>query len=127
MLIEEHKNLSVIYNVCLCSVFSWVNGVDLNQFSALKSPKHFTWQLTQYEFVELIGQNTLFNVDSGGSDSKESACSAGDLGSIPRLGGFPGWGNGYPLQSSCLQNPMDRGVWWAPVHGVAESQTQVID
>ena len=38
--------------------------VDLNQFSALKSPKHFTWQLTQYKFVELIGQNTFFNVDS---------------------------------------------------------------
>ena len=47
----------------------------------------------------------------GGSAGKESACSAGDLGSIPRLGRSPGEGNGYPLQYSCLENSMDRGVW----------------
>ena len=56
---------------------------------------------------------------SGGSDGKESACSAGDLGSIPGLGRSPGEGNGNPLQYSCLENPMDRGAWWATVHGVA--------
>ena len=50
---------------------------------------------------------------------KESACSAGDLGWIPWLGGFPGEGNGNPLQCSCLEKPMDRGAWWATVHGVA--------
>ena len=58
--------------------------------------------------------------------SKESACSAGDAGgtgSIPGLGRFPGEGNGYPLQYSCLDNPMDRGARWATVHGIAESQT----
>jgi len=42
---------------------------------------------------------------------KESACSAGDLGSIPRLGKSPGEGNGNPLQYHCLENPMDRGAW----------------
>ena len=47
---------------------------------------------------------------SGGSGSKESACSAGDLGSIPGSGRSPGGGNGNPLQCSCLENPMDRGV-----------------
>ena len=57
----------------------------------------------------------------GGSDSKESACNAGDPGSIPELGRSPGEGNGYPLQYSCLENFVDRGVWWAIVHGVAES------
>ena len=45
----------------------------------------------------------------GGSDGKESACNAGDLGSIPRFGRSPGERNGYPLQYSCLENPMDRG------------------
>ena len=45
-----------------------------------------------------------------GSDGKESACNAGDLGSIPRSGRSPGEGNGYPLQYSCLQNSMDRGT-----------------
>ena len=47
----------------------------------------------------------------GGLDGKESACSVGDLGSIPGLGRSSGEGNGYPLQYSCLENPMDRGAW----------------
>ena len=50
-------------------------------------------------------------IEFGGSDSKESACSAGDLGSIPESGRCPGEGNGNPLQYSCLENPMDRGAW----------------
>ena len=53
------------------------------------------------------------------SVGKESACNAGDLGSIPRLGRSPGEGNGNPLQYSCLENPTDRGAWQATVHGVA--------
>ena len=57
---------------------------------------------------------------SGGSDSKESTCNAGDPGSIPGSGRFPGEGNGNPLQKSWLENPMDRGVWWATVHEAAE-------
>ena len=51
--------------------------------------------------------------------SKESACNAGDQGSIPGLGRSPEEGNGNPLQHSCLENPMDRGAWWTTVHGVA--------
>ena len=58
----------------------------------------------------------------GGSDSKKSACSPGDLGSILGLGRSPGGEHGNPLQDSCLENPMDRGPWKATVHGVAESQ-----
>ena len=42
---------------------------------------------------------------------------AGDLGSIPGSGRFPGEGNGNPLQYSCLENPTDGGAWWATVHG----------
>ena len=53
------------------------------------------------------------------SVGKESACNAGDLNSIPGLGRSPGEGNGNPLQCSCLENPMDRGAWWAIVHGTA--------
>ena len=58
-----------------------------------------------------------------GSDSEESACNSGDLGLISRSGRFPGEGIGYPLQYSCLENPTDRGVSWATIHGVAKSQT----
>ena len=57
----------------------------------------------------------------GGSNGKESACSAGDLGSIP------GEGNVYPVQYSYLENSMDRGAWWVTVHGVTKSQTRLSD
>ena len=53
--------------------------------------------------------------------------SAGDAGSIPGLERSPGEGNGNPLQYSCLENPMDRGDWWATVHGVTKSQTGLSD
>ena len=53
------------------------------------------------------------------SVGKESACNAGDLGSIPGSGRSPGEGNGNPLQYSCLVNPMDRGAWQAAVRGIA--------
>ena len=59
----------------------------------------------------------------GGSEGKESACNAGDLGSIPGLGRFPGEGNGNALQYFFLEIPMDRGAWWAIVHGVGKIQT----
>ena len=58
-----------------------------------------------------------------GSDDRESACNAGDPGSTPALGRSPGEGNGYPLQYSCLENPMDRGAWRATVPGVMKSWT----
>ena len=57
----------------------------------------------------------------GGPESKESACKAGDLGSIPGLGKSPGERNGYPLQCSCLENSMDRGAW--PAMGRKELDT----
>ena len=57
----------------------------------------------------------------GGSDGKESACSVGDLGSIPALGRSPGGEHGSLLQYSCLENPTVRGAWWAMVYRVAEA------
>ena len=56
----------------------------------------------------------------GGSDGKESACNAGDPSSIPGSGRSPGEGNGYPLQYSCLEDPMDSGAWRATAHGVTK-------
>ena len=58
-----------------------------------------------------------------GSDGKESACNAGEPALIPGSERSPGEGNGYPLQYSCLGNPMDRGAWRATVQRVAKSQT----
>ena len=56
---------------------------------------------------------------------KESTCNVGNEDSIPWLGIFPGEGNGNPLQYSCLENPMDRGAWWATVHGITKNRTRL--
>ena len=63
----------------------------------------------------------------GGSDGKESACNAGDPGSIPGWEIYPGERNGNPFQYSCLENSMDRGAWQPTVHGMEKSQTQPSD
>ena len=76
--------------------------------------KYLEWKVKDLE---------LNSVCSEGSASKESACSTGDLGSIPGSGRFPGGGHDNPLQHSCLEHPMDREAWWAAVHGVTKSQT----
>ena len=54
---------------------------------------------------------------------KNLPANAGDTGSIPGSGRLPGEGNGNPLQYYCLENPVDRGAWWATVHGVADRWT----
>ena len=64
---------------------------------------------------------------SGGSDGKESTCNVGDPGSTSGLGRSPGEGQGNPFQYSCLENPMDRGAWWATVFRVKKSWTQLSD
>ena len=75
--------------------------------------------------MRVLGGNTTISPFSwdfpSGSEGKESAYSVGDLGLMPGLGRSPGERNGCPLQYSCLRNPMDRGAWWATVHGVAKS------
>ena len=73
--------------------------------------------------IDQLGEYYPLNGLPCGSEVNASACNAGDLGSIPGSGRYPGEGNGNPLQYSCLENPMDRGAWWATVHGVAKSQT----
>ena len=86
----------------------------------------FTWISSWYSKFDIFQINLLspelnsFGAFPGGSDGKESASSAGDLGSVPGLGRSSGEGNGNPLQYSCLQNSMDRGAWQGTVHGVAK-------
>ena len=60
---------------------------------------------------------------SGGSVGKESACNSGDPGFIPESERSPGEGNGNPLHPSCLENPMNRGAWWATAMGSQELET----
>ena len=81
-----------------------------------------------WSVLKIIGWSVFFllicrHFFSDGSDGKESGCNVGDLGSILGLGRSPGEENGYPLQSSCLEKFMDRGVQWSTVHCVEKSQT----
>ena len=79
-----------------------------------------------HSVTQMTGSISVFTSKKhfpGGSDGKESACHAGDPGSIPGLGRSPGEGNGNPLQYSCLENSIDRGAWQATVHGVVKSRT----
>ena len=78
--------------------------------------------LTDNEYSSYSDVDTYL-VFHGTSDGKESACNEGNLDLIPGLGRFPGEENGNPHQYSCLENPKDRGVWWATVHGVMKSWT----
>ena len=61
----------------------------------------------------------------GASEGKESACNAEDMSLIPGLGRFPGGEHGNSFQYSCLENPVERGAWWATVHRVTKNQTQL--
>ena len=72
-----------------------------------------------------ISHSFIHSAVVGGSDSKDSACNVGDLGSILGLGRCPGEGNGYSFQYSCLENLTDRGVSQAIAHGVIKSQTRL--
>ena len=76
-----------------------------------------------WQWILYLSTTPSFPLSSVG---KESACNAGDLGSVPGLGRSPGEGNGNPLQHSCLENPMDRGAWWATVMGLQRGRHDVV-
>ena len=79
-------------------------------------PRHFRLPEMFFNLVHI-------HLFPGSSDGKESACSAGDSGSIPGSGRSLGGGNGHPLQYSCVENSVDKGAWRGTVHGDAESDT----
>ena len=81
-----------------------------------------TWMIQGF-FTSIL----LFQDFPGGSEGKASVYNEGDPGSIPGSGWSPGEGNGNPLQYSCLENPMDGGIWSATVHGVGKSWTWLSD
>ena len=78
---------------------------------------------TKQEMGASLVAQLVKNLPACSSVGKESACNAGNLGSIPKLGRSPGGGNGNPLHYSCLEHPTDRGAWQATVHGVARLDT----
>ena len=102
-------NLLIWFLLIIIECYFWGHGSRKNKVWDKHDKRIFNQRITQHRGFP------------GGSDGKKSACSAGDLGLIPCSRRSPGEGNGDPLQYSCLDN------WWATVHGVAKSQTQLSD
>ena len=93
----------------------------------LKGHSIWTHKCNQATLRSLVFKHDYTNTEiaPSGMDGKESACNAGDPGSIPSSGRSSGEGNGCPLWYSCLENPMDREAWWATVHVVAKGRTRL--
>ena len=109
-------------SVCFSFQFT-INVYLLNASKALPrglSGKESTCQCRRCRFNPWVWEDPL---EKEVATHSESACNAGDPGSIPGSGRCPRERNIYPLQYSCLENPMDRGAWWATVHGIAKSWT----
>ena len=132
--LEENRYVNT--QICKCVYTTYVHtslGPTTNQLN--QSHWWWFWQETSATVQDpqrywCLGQAGVLPecvvIDfPGGSDGKESACDAGDSGSIPGSGRSPGEGNDYQLQFSCLENSTDRGTWWSTVHGVSESWTWV--
>ena len=91
-------------------------------------PPHFEdtfWYKSLLKYTLILSVKLVMMGFSGGANDKEYAFNAGDLGLIPGLGRSSGERNDCLLQYSCLENFMDRGAWWATVHGVTKSQTRL--
>ena len=110
---EDYMNY---FNSRDCNVVPWKKkNIYITKFSNIRKNKEPGSQKAHNFFPTLPLP--------GGSGRKQSACNAGDMGSIHRSGRSLGRENGHPLQDSCLENPMDREAWWATIHEVAESDT----
>ena len=118
-----HKNINNMYvdyiqlNIDIMSVFRQEERRGrILTFMNVNRVGHYIWSII-----------CLISGFPGGSDGEESTCNIGNLGLIPASGRSSGEGNGYPLQYSCLENPMDRGAWRATVPGVTKRQTWLRD
>ena len=106
------------------------SGLKKNKkYFEMYEDEYTTWQKLRNSVKTMCGENYYLWIPKRppwcltGKESTSNAGDAGDMGLISGLGRFPGGRNGNPLQYSCLDNPLDRGTWWATVHGVTTSQT----
>ena len=100
--------------------------LDCKEIQSVHSEGDEPWDFFGRNDAKELERNFIVLGFPGGSAGKESACNAGDLGSIPGLGRSPGEENGKPRQYSCLENSMDRGAWRDTVHGVARVRHNLV-
>ena len=135
--LPQPHGTSAVTSTILKAMCLWTHGVLCLDCSLGFKPLITTFQPEKFSFSPLyVGQmkpsHSCFWIllcwvrgFPGCSDSKELACNAGDLGWIPGFGRSLREGTGYPLQGSCQENSIDRGVWWVTVHGVTKSRTRL--
>ena len=113
--LNHNKNLRWVLFLVLVELFPAPHLISHNASTSVRGqgPSYLWWQRWASQ-VALVAKNP-----------PASAGDIRDAGSIPGSGRPPGGGHGNPLQSSCLENPMDRGGWWATFHRVAKSQTRL--
>ena len=116
------KDLANVFLTCLIEVQLMYKVVLVSAVQQSDSDYTFIYVLSHTLFYYDLSQDTYWGFPDS-SAGKESACSAGDLGSIPGLGRPPGGRNGYPLQYSCLENSVVGGAWYVTVHRVTKSRT----
>ena len=114
----EQQTGSKLGKECIKAVYCYPAYLTSMQSISCEMPEWMTLE------SRLVGEISGF---PGGSDSKESACNAGDLSSIPGLERSPGGGHGNPRQCSCLENPHEQKSLWTTVQGVTKSWTQLTD
>ena len=114
--------------------FFWQQSIYVSYLEFCVGDLLIVPHLCIYSYMHIIIELCVFTLYftyvcdfPGGSEGKASAYNVEDLGSIPGSGRSPEEGNGGPHQCSCLENPMDRGAWWAIVYGVAKSWTRLSD
>ena len=112
-LTRELSEMDLLGRVC-CYCFRSIYSLSFHLHFTLDEQKKLHWENRGKETQQF---STTVSTFPCGSADKESTCNAGDPGLIPVLGRFPGEGNHYPLQYSCLENSMDRGAWRSTVHG----------
>ena len=131
VILPDNFDNSIYYSLCLYCVPSAYQG-----FPGSSDGKKVYLQCRRPQLDSWVGKISwrrdrlpipVFLGISGGSACKESACNAGDLGSVPGLRRSPGVGNDNLLQYYCVENSMGRGAWQATVHGVVKSQTRLND
>ena len=116
LLLQNSSWSAVLESSTLC--WSVWESASVNRRWVLQGKDHILFIFVPVRYRNFPGGSTVKNLPANEGD-------VGDLGPVPGLGRSPGGGHGHPLQFSCLENPKDRGAWWAMAHGVAKSRTRL--